>query len=223
MNRKARRQRFAPRLVVMTKEPLAGRVKTRLAHDIGTIPATRFFRTNLALTLQRVATGTRWQTILAVAPQAAISSRAFSASPARMTQGAGDLGQRLQGVFAAAPPGPVVVIGGDIPGIVARDIVQAFMALRGADAVFGPASDGGYWLVGLAPRARHLRIFQNVRWSSTFALADTRANLTGRRVREVATKHDVDNGADLSRLSGLCGRLVCGASESNTGETKPAA
>lgn len=211
MNGRAGALRFAPRLVVMTKEPRAGRVKTRLARDAGAMSATCFCRTNLALTLQRVATSTRWRTILAVAPDAAAASPMFPAGVVRMKQGPGDLGQRLQRVFAAAPAGPVVVIGGDIPAIRASDIATAFAALRGADAVFGPASDGGYWLIGLAPRARHLPVFDKVRWSSASALSDTRANLAGRRVREIARKHDVDDGADLARLSHNCGRLICPA------------
>lgn len=211
MNGRAGALRFAPRLVVMTKEPRAGRVKTRLARDAGTMSATCFCRTNLALTLQRVATSTRWRTILAVAPDAAAASPMFPAGVVRMKQGPGDLGQRLQRVFAAAPAGPVVVIGGDIPAIRASDIATAFATLRGADAVFGPASDGGYWLIGLAPRARHLPVFDKVRWSSASALSDTRANLAGRKVREIAGKHDVDDGADLARLSHNCGRLICPA------------
>jgi glycosyltransferase A (GT-A) superfamily protein (DUF2064 family) len=74
--------------------------------------------------------------------------------------------------------------------------------------VFGPAGDGGYWLVGLGPRARRLPAFDNVRWSTVFALADARANLASFKVALIAQKDDVDTGADLVRLAALAGRLV---------------
>jgi uncharacterized protein len=200
---------FAPRLLVMVKEPVLGRVKTRLAREVGTVAATRFFRTNLTVTLQRIAHDRRWQTILAVAPDRAATSAMFPADLPCMRQGSGDLGTRMARMAKQAPPGPIVIVGGDIPGIRVHDIASAFASLRGADAVFGPAGDGGYWLVGLSHRARHIGVFNNVRWSSAFALSDTRANLAGFKVAEVALKHDVDDGADLAGLIDISGRLIC--------------
>ena len=68
--------------------------------------------------------------------------------------------------------------------------------LGSADAAFGPAADGGYWLVALSPR-RPARPFAAVRWSSEHALADTLANFSGRRIALLRTLHDVDTAADL--------------------------
>jgi len=65
-----------------------------------------------------------------------------------------------------------------------------------ADATFGPAEDGGYWLVGLSPR-RPARPFAAVRWSTAHALADTLANFRPRRVAFLRTLRDVDTAADL--------------------------
>lgn len=104
--------------------------------------------------------------------------------------------------------GPVIIIGADIPAIRAREIAAAFRALRQADAVFGPAGDGGYWLVGLAPRQRAQPPFSNVRWSSPHALADTLRNLQGRRVAILTRKDDVDEAADLRRLADVAQRLI---------------
>src|SRR4030095_5697983 len=75
---------------------------------------------------------------------------------ALMPQGAGGLGHRMQRLFARLPPGPVIVIGSDIPSIRAAHIAGAFRLLGSADAVFGPAPDGGYWLRGVrgSPRGR---------------------------------------------------------------------
>ena len=66
--------------------------------------------------------------------------------------------------------------------------------------VFGPASDGGYWLIGARRRPHLLRLFCNVRWSSRHALADTAANLDGRFEPAMLKTHDdIDDGADYGR------------------------
>jgi glycosyltransferase A (GT-A) superfamily protein (DUF2064 family) len=92
-----------------------------------------------------------------------------------------------------------VLVGSDIPGLGAEDIAAAFRALGRAEAVFGPAEDGGYWLVGLGPR-RPARPFAGVRWSTEHALADTLANFRGRRVVLLRRLRDVDTAADLAAL-----------------------
>jgi uncharacterized protein len=78
-------------------------------------------------------------------------------------------------------------------------VLAAFRALRRADAVFGPAEDGGYWLVGLSPR-RPARPFTAVRWSTVHALTDTLANFRDRRVAFLRTLRDVDTASDLRSL-----------------------
>lgn len=202
--------RFAPRLIIMAKEPVAGRVKTRLAREAGTAAATAFMRTNLGLTVLRLARDRRWHTLLCVAPDTACASRMFEGHVPRVPQQRGDLGQRM--ARASSPrhlaAGPVVIIGADIPAIRARDIAEAFRALRRADAVFGAAGDGGYWLVGLSPRQRTHPPFSNVRWSGPHALVDTLANLKAHRVAFIAQKDDIDEAADLKRLKHVAQRLI---------------
>jgi hypothetical protein len=101
------------------------------------------------------------------------------------------------------PPGPAVIVGTDVPDISAAHLAAAFRALGRHDAVFGPAGDGGYWLVGLKRSPRIAEIFANVRWSTEHALADTLANLPpGFRVALLDTLNDVDNGEDLIRHFG---------------------
>ncbi len=97
------------------------------------------------------------------------------------------------------PPGPVVIIGSDIPDIAASDIAAAFRALGSKSAVFGPARDGGYWLVGLRRRPRFIDPFANVRWSSEHALADTLANLADKEVAMLRTLSDIDDGEGWRR------------------------
>jgi len=119
------------------------------------------------------------------------------ADVARVAQGSGDLGDRMGRVIDAMPPGPVCVIGADIPGVSRAAVAEAFAALGTSDAVFGPAPDGGYWLVGLKRMRGHAGLFEGVRWSSEFALADTVASLRGARVAFVRELRDVDTVADL--------------------------
>ena len=76
------------------------------------------------------------------------------------------------------------------------------------DVVLGPASDGGYWLVGLKRFPRAANVFANVRWSTADALADTRANLIGRRTALLRIYDDIDTGDDLAAQRALIGRRI---------------
>jgi hypothetical protein len=95
----------------------------------------------------------------------------------------------------------VVVVGSDIPEVTPQHIARAFAALGAHDLVFGPATDGGYWLVGARRRpALPAGLFDRVRWSTPHALADTLAGLpAGLRVATVDTLDDVDDGAAFAR------------------------
>jgi rSAM/selenodomain-associated transferase 1 len=192
----------------MVKEPVAGRVKTRLAREVGAVAATSFARRSAAGVIARLSHSRCWQVYLAVGPEAAIASRAWPLSLPRLAQGPGDLGARMQRIMDRLPRGPVVIIGTDIPGIGAAHIRSAFKLLASQDAVFGPAPDGGYWLVGLRRRLRVPRAFSRVRWSTQHALADTRANLDGMRLAEVPTLSDVDEATEFVRFGSLAGRRV---------------
>lgn len=202
------RSRFAARLVIMVKEPVAGRVKTRLALGIGAAAAASVYRAMVTALVARLSADPRWQTVLAVSPDAAILSRMLPRQTSRVAQASGDLGRRLQDIFDQLPPGPVVVIGSDIPAITGADIASAFNALGRHDAVFGPSPDGGYWLIGMKRRPCVLRPFNGVRWSSEHALADTRRNLEAAPVAYVAVRDDIDTAADLARLRAHTGRRV---------------
>jgi uncharacterized protein len=114
-------------------------------------------------------------------------------------QGRGGLGQRMQRIFDRCSRGPLIIVGTDIPFITREIIAKAFRELRRADAVFGRAEDGGYWLVGLRRRPRRVAPFENVRWSSRFALADTLRNLRAHRIAFAETLFDIDTEADYRR------------------------
>ncbi len=130
---------------------------------------------------------------------AARSARRWPVKLERQPQGTGDLGARMARVLERGRPGLVLIVGSDIPDITPTLVWRGFRALGDADAVFGPARDGGYWLVG-ARRGNRLRgLFADVRWSSEHALADTRANLKRRRVALIDELDDIDDASVLQR------------------------
>ncbi|TDT73739.1 hypothetical protein BDE40_2514 [Litoreibacter halocynthiae] len=188
-------------LVVMVKEPHPGRVKTRLGRDLGMVGAAWWFRHQTGALLRRLR-DPRWDLVLAVSPDVeGLSSRVWPADLRRLAQGRGDLGDRMSAAMDAMQAGPVCVIGADIPGVTRAHVARAFAALGGAEAVFGPALDGGYWLVGLKGMRRHAGLFDGVRWSTEHALADSVASLCGARVAYVDTLRDVDTVADLGAVN----------------------
>ncbi|MHC8508925.1 MAG: TIGR04282 family arsenosugar biosynthesis glycosyltransferase [Rhodospirillales bacterium] len=190
-------------VILFAKAPRMGRVKTRLARDVGPVRAAAFYRLHLAETLRALKGGGRWTLWLAAAPDTAVNSAdirrlAASARARVIPQGGGDLGRRMDRAMRRLPPGPAVIVGADIIGIDAGSVWSAFKALGTHDAVFGPAPDGGYWLAGLRRAPAAPRPFAPVRWSSEHALADTLANFPpNARVARIAAKADVDTGQDL--------------------------
>src|SRR5512134_1272599 len=185
-------------LVAFVKAPRLGRVKSRLARDIGAVAAWKFYRTTTASVLRPLGRDDRWFRWLAVTPDPAVAEPVlWPRGWRRMPQGPGDLGARMERVMKILPPGPVVIIGTDVPGIRPCHIARAFRALGQYDAVFGPAADGGYWLVGLRRRPRCLDVFSGVRWSTSTALEDTIANIPETNVAMLEILQDIDTGADL--------------------------
>ena len=186
----------------MARRPELGRVKTRLASGIGAVGATRFYRQTTQSVFRRLGHDRRWQTWASLSPDRTLGEDAlWPASLPRIVQGAGDVGARMQHIMDVMPRGPVVIVGSDIPEIKADHIAAAFRALGRADVVFGPAEDGGYWLVGMRRRPRVADIFEDVRWSSEQALEDTLRNVkrAGLVHERVATLSDVDTAEDFAR------------------------
>ncbi len=90
--------------------------------------------------------------------------------------------------------------GGDIPAIRPPHIARAFHALGRAPFVFGPASDGGFWLTGVRhPSITPLSLFKGVAWSTEDTLSDTLGTLQGQCYALADRLSDVDRAADLSR------------------------
>ena len=192
-------------LVIFARAPEAGRVKRRLGTEIGMMEAARFYRRLLDAQIKRMMRDPRWTVWLFVTPDTALSHPAWHLVPVsrRKPQRHGDLGRRMKLPFATLPPGPVVLVGSDIPAMRASHIARAFALLARHDLVFGPARDGGFWLIG-ARRVRPLphSLFAEVRWSTATALTDTLASLPDHLTVALAdTLDDVDDAEALHQWS----------------------
>lgn len=190
-------------LVLFVRAPRLGVGKRRLAAETGDVAALRFERMMLSLLGRRLGRDRRWLLHLAVTPDHSVARKRLWPSGATIRpQGAGDLGVRMRRALASCPPGPVVLIGADIPSIEARHIAEAFRLLGRHDLVFGPAEDGGFWLVGVRRVPRLPPLFGTVRWSGPHALADALDNLPCRvSVGFAARLDDVDDAEALRRFA----------------------
>jgi rSAM/selenodomain-associated transferase 1 len=192
-------------LVIFARAPQAGRVKRRLAAEIGTMEAARFYRRILRAQIRCLERDPRWTVWLFVTPDTALGHPAWHLVPIerRRPQRQGDLGRRMKRPFETLPPGFVVLVGSDIPEMRVPHIARAFDLLKQHDLVFGPARDGGFWLIG-AKRLRPLpsTLFNGVIWSTPTVLADTLASIPSHFKTVLAdTLDDVDDVEALRRLS----------------------
>ncbi len=186
-------------VIVFLRVPRLGRVKSRLATGIGPLAALGFYRATSLSLLRLLTRDRRWRCHIAVTPDG-VHDRSWPAAAQRLGQGGGDLGRRMARAFERLPAGPALLVGSDIPAVTAHHIWAGFRALGRSDAVFGPALDGGYWLVGFRRRPLPRGSFAGVRWSSRHALADTLASLPrGMRVSLLETLDDVDDAQSYRR------------------------
>lgn len=200
------------RFVLFAREPVPGRVKTRLAREVGAAAAASLYEAFLSDLAASLTAPGKWDSVLAYAelePGPCVLAT-FGPPWDLAPQGEGSLGDRLlRTVFRARGEGrrDVVVAASDAPTLSPKDISEAFRALAGdPDVVFAPAPDGGFSLVGMRGNVDPAAVFPaGVRWSSEHALADSRrsAEAKGYRVRLLSAVPDVDEFADLRRVQAL--------------------
>ncbi len=200
----------------MAKAPVPGFAKTRLAPALGDAGAAALAERLLAHALAQAAAALPASLSLWVSPDAAhpAFARAQQRHGARLLlQPAGDLGLRMAAVFESAFDAdteplqhklPVLLTGTDAPALDAAMLRAAAAELVTHDAVFVPALDGGYALVGLAHAAPALLadLFSQMRWSHADVMTCTRKRLSNGHWRhaELPPVADIDIPADLARL-----------------------
>ena len=186
-------------LVIMAKEPLPGRVKTRLAKEVGSTVAAWWFRHQLKKTIRNL-NDPRWDIIISLSPDFFVKKSKFWPSKIKcIPQGRGDLVHKMRNILRLFFNRPVCIIGGDIPGITRLEISKAFKKLALRRFVIGPAEDGGFWLIGHQGRAP-AKLFDGVRWSSPWAYLDTIQTFEDRSFSCISKLRDVDCLLDLEAI-----------------------
>lgn len=188
------------------KYPEAGKVKTRLGSAIGFGKAAELYRLFIADTLTLVRSTKADNKFVAFAPAEKESEFVNEILPsdfAVFAQSSGDLGKRMLQAFRhvhATGNNRVVIIGTDSPTLPVDYIDEAFDSLADHDLVFGPASDGGYYLVGAKAKPPPA-IFNGIAWSTESVLQQTLAAAAkaGCRVHLLSEWYDVDNYETLKR------------------------
>jgi rSAM/selenodomain-associated transferase 1 len=147
------------RVVVLAKEPEPGLVKTRLCPPLLPSTAAECHEAFVVDTLSRVRLAVpEAEAVLAVSPAGSGARRLREIGEPRgwrcVEQGSGDLGRRMEALLCegVASGCRVVLLGADTPDLPARIVRDAFAALRTSTVVLGPATDGGYYLVGCRDR-----------------------------------------------------------------------
>jgi rSAM/selenodomain-associated transferase 2/rSAM/selenodomain-associated transferase 1 len=193
-------------LVVMARAPSEMRGKSRLTRDLGG-DHVELRRALLQDTLDAVRGVTDADVFVAFEPAGAIAEmRGLVDDRTGLVPQEGDtLGDRMRNAFArlfATGYSTVVMIGSDLPSLPTSHVAQAFQCVRDRPdgVVIGPASDGGYYLIGL--RRLCPALFTSVAWSTADVLPTTTriAETCGLTVSFVPPWHDVDTADDLRRV-----------------------
>ncbi len=193
-----------PLVLLFLKAPDPGRVKTRLAKDVGNDLAVAVYRKLVERQLRQIPDA--WHTRIVHDPPDALARFQdwLGADRDYEAQCDGDLGDRLKAAVQQAFAGgadTVFCIGADCPSLDAHSFVAALETLQGnADLVFAPAEDGGYVLLGLKKPIPE--IFEDIPWSQpdTLEVSRSRAEQLGHRVGLLPPHIDIDTLADLERF-----------------------
>ncbi|HEY9185492.1 MAG TPA: TIGR04282 family arsenosugar biosynthesis glycosyltransferase [Salegentibacter sp.] len=190
-------------LIIFAKNPEKGKVKTRLAKEIGDNAALDIYKFLLKHTYE-VTKNLRVDKMIYYAenfPQQDIfESKTFR----KKLQKGNDLGEKMEHAFYEAFSASykrVILIGTDLPDISQRDIENAFVQLKVKDVVIGPAKDGGYYLLGM--KSINSKVFKDKAWSTSSVLENTLEDFKDNNVKLLQTLSDIDVLSDIPGESEL--------------------
>lgn len=191
-------------ICILAKAPVAGFAKTRLIPALGPEGAAALAQRLLDHTVAEALAAGLGEVRLLGAPDAAHPALQRHAGRVQLgSQADGDLGRRMHCALDEALSGHALalLVGTDAPALDRHVLRQAAQALAQQDAVFVPALDGGYALVGLRERSRP-ELFEAMTWSTDQVMAETRRRLAraGLRCAELDPVGDIDEPADLQHL-----------------------
>lgn len=199
--------------VVIAKEPVPGRVKTRLCPPCTSVEAAAIAEASLVATLRTVHAAATARGPSPVRPILALDGRPGPWLPVGfdlISQRGRGLDERLTAAFAdcfeSDPDRPVILVGMDTPQLTPTHLARAARLLEDNDAVLGPAPDGGYWLIGLRHLAADAITGVPMSVDDTFERQRQRLVACGYRVAVTDTLVDVDDVDDARAVAGLIPR-----------------
>jgi len=181
-------------LAIFAKVPQLGKVKTRLAKDIGDSEALRVY-TGFLEKLISEHSNQEYKLIVYFASDEKEMDKYYSSIKVQKGK---DLGERLFNCFETelSDFDKVIVIGSDHPTISSSDILEAFSVLDSNDVVIGPAEDGGYYLIGMK---QFHDLFEGIAWSTSEVLKQTLEKCKDLNAGLLEKKFDIDTSEDLKR------------------------
>ena len=183
-------------VIVFVKNIKLGKVKTRLAKTIGNQAAFEVYTELVKVTEQ--ATEKSDTPIRIYFSDSIVNSKWENASKA--VQEGSDLGERMKNAFLKGFEDGyerIVLIGSDLPDINATHIQKGLEALKHSEVVFGPAEDGGYYLIGMSKM--NTKVFENKPWSQSHLLSETLSELKNNNTTFTTLEvlNDIDTFEDL--------------------------
>lgn len=190
-------------LIIFTRNPELGKVKTRLAKTIGQENALKIYNLLLDHTEQVASEIEASRTVyysIAISNNDIWQDQLYK----KLLQHGNTLGKRMHNAFCEQFNDgftKVVIIGSDLPDLNKSIIDQAYDALNTCDVVLGPATDGGYYLLGMKTPLN--QIFQNKTWGTSTVLEETLKDLKEYSVSLLEELNDIDTFEDLKQYPKL--------------------
>ncbi|MBV5319097.1 MAG: TIGR04282 family arsenosugar biosynthesis glycosyltransferase [Desulfobulbaceae bacterium] len=190
-------------VALFVRIPVPGRVKTRLAVNLGIEHACRLYRAMVTDILRAIRTCGLPMYLFHDGSDIDNLPKAWQDAACEVIEQQGDgLGERMAAAFQhcfAENNSGVILVGSDIPGLHSQIFLKAAQALQTFDAVLAPVVDGGYCLMALKPESYHEALFRNIPWSTDKVLQATLAALKRHRLDTCVLKtlQDIDTIADL--------------------------
>lgn len=186
-------------LIIFTRNPEFGKVKTRLAAGIGEEAALRLYQILLQHTFE-VTKDLNCNKAVYYSEAIPENDLWERGNFQKKHQQGKDLGQRMENAFKNAFSegySKAVIIGSDLYDLQEEDLKKAFLALDKNDVVIGPAQDGGYYLLGM--KKLNSAVFQNKKWSTSEVLKETLEDLKNEKVCLLEIRNDIDTLEDLKQ------------------------
>ncbi|WP_310992746.1 TIGR04282 family arsenosugar biosynthesis glycosyltransferase [Aequorivita marina] len=187
-------------LLVFTRNPELGKVKTRLAKSVGDESALKIYKFLLNHTVE-ITKDLKADKYVFYSENIHSDDIWDAAIYRKKLQSGTDLGERMKNAFAEIFDmgyKEVIIVGSDIHDLNTSDIETAFEALKTNEYVIGPATDGGYYLLGM--KELNPEVFQNKNWGTETVLNDTLLDLRNKKHMLLDERNDVDYFSDIKNV-----------------------